>query len=363
MRTVQTDVLVIGGGLAGMCAAREAAKSCRVTLLADGGGASPYIHGINIPLATEDSVDCFIADTMKSGRQQSQKALVEKLCGESLALVDELPFDRTKDGYALLKPLGSTHPRVAGIQGRTGVYILKEIEKNRKFDILRHTRAMELIKKDNSVVGARCFDTRKKLWFSITAKAVVLACGGFGGIFPFSTNSVDIGGDGIAMAYDAGAELCDMEFIQFEPTVAVAPKEIQGKSIITTMLYEGAVICNKDGKRFMDERVDKDVLSRGIWQEIKNGGGTENGGVYFDMTGVGKEMLCSKYPDYYKRYSNVGIDIAKTPVEIAPGAHTTMGGVCINTKCETTVNGLFACGEVAGGLHGANRLGGNAGLE
>ena len=346
-----------------MRAAQEAVKTCKVILLADGGGASPYIHGINIPLAEEDSVACFMDDTLKSGRYQNQKPLVEKLCAESLGLKDEFPFDKTENGYALLKPLGSTHPRVAGIQGRTGVHILKEIEKTRQFEIFRHTRAMELLVIDGRVSGARCFDTRKGQWFTIAAKAVVLACGGFGRIFPFSTNSADIGGDGIAMAYQAGAELCDMEFIQFEPTVAVSPESIKGKSIITTMLYEGAVIRNKDGVRFMDEQVNKDVLSKRILQEIRKGGGTENGGVYFDMTAVGKEILLTKYHDYYKRYANVGVYITETPVEIAPGSHTTLGGVTINTNCETTVPGLFACGEVTGGLHGANRLGGNAGLE
>lgn len=184
---MQTDVLIIGGGAAGMRAAQETVKTCKVILLADGGGASPYIHGINIPLAEEDSVACFMDDTLKSGRYQNQKPLVEKLCAESLGLKDEFPFDKTENGYALLKPLGSTHPRVAGIQGRTGVHILKEIEKTRQFEIFRHTRAMELLVIDGRVSGARCFDTRKGQWFTIAAKAVVLACGGFGRIFPFST--------------------------------------------------------------------------------------------------------------------------------------------------------------------------------
>ncbi|MBQ8231412.1 MAG: FAD-binding protein [Lachnospiraceae bacterium] len=376
MIPVKTDILVIGGGLAGRRCAEEASKKCKVILISDGSGASPYVHGINVPLFAEDTVECFIEDTMRSGRYQNKKELVKVLCEESIRLTEEFSFDKKNGEYVLLQPLGAAYPRVAGIQGRTGVHVLNSINRDPKFTELHHVRAMRLIcekakdaanKTDRSdagrVTGAYCFDTVKKEWFLIEAKAVVLACGGFGGIFPFSTNSPDIGGEGIAMAYEAGARLLDMEFIQYEPSVAVWPPKLKGKSVITTMLYEGAVIRNGNGERFMDERVDKDVLSKIIYQEINSGKGTKNGGVYYDMTGVGAEMLHEKYEDYYRRYASVGIDISKEPVEIAPGPHTTMGGIEIDEKCCTNVQGLFACGEVTGGLHGANRLGGNAGLE
>lgn len=360
---MKTDVLVIGGGLAGLRCAEEASKCSDVILLSDGGGASPFIHGINIPLHPDDSVELFIEDTLKSGRYLGKRKLVEKLCEESLYLIEEFEFDKKDGEYELLKPLGSSVPRVAGINGRTGATVISRINGKKKFRKFQNTRAMRIECDENTVCGAYCFDTVKKEWFYIEAKAIVLATGGFGGIFPFSTNSSDIGGDGIAMAFNAGAKLCDMEFIQFEPTAAVFPEKIKGKSIITTMLYEGAVIRNKNGDRFMDEKVNKDVLSLGIYREIVNGNGTENGGVFFDMTGVDFAFLKGKYKDYYDRYKNCGIDISSKPVEIAPAPHTTLGGVKIDEFCRTSVKGLFACGEVSGGIHGANRLGGNAGLE
>ena len=359
-----TDVLVIGGGLAGLRCAEEASKSCEVTLIADGSGASPYIHGINIPLYPEDSIELFIEDTLKSGRYLGKYSLVQKLCEESLSIAAEFEFDKEESGkYDLLKPLGSSVPRVAGICGRTGADIISRINKNKNFKILRQVRALRLAVKNNRVLGAYCYSIEEKEWFLIRAKSVVLATGGFSGIFPFSTNTVDIGGDGIAMAFEAGAELCDMEFIQFEPTAAVAPRQIKGKSIITTMLYEDAVILNSRYERFMNEQVNKDELSLGMYREILKGNGTANNGVYFDMRKVPHELLLSKYKDYFRRYENCGIDIREVPVEIAPAPHTTLGGIKTDINCGTTVDGLFACGEVMGGLHGANRLGGNAGLE
>ena len=358
---LKTDILVIGGGLTGKICAHNAAKSCNVILLSDGGGASPYVHGINVVLHKDDSLSSFYDDTLKSGRYQNDKALVSALVNGSCAVRDEYDFDKENGRYVLLKPLGSSYPRVASIKGRTGVNILNSITEN--FTHLSHTRAMKLAVKENKVCGAYCFDTKSKKWFFIGAKCVVIASGGFGALFAFSTNTSDIGGDGAAMAFEAGAKMCDMEFIQFEPTAAVYPKEILGKSIITTMLYEGAVLTNKNHERFMCEQVNKDELSKGIYEEILNGNAAEHGGVYFDMTNVSKSVLQTKYKDYYSRYRNVGIDISKTPAEIAPAAHTTLGGIKINEKCKTNIGGLFACGEAAGGLHGANRLGGNAGLE
>ena len=359
-----TDVLVIGGGLAGLRAAEVCASSrLDVTVLCNGQGSSPFIHGISVPLLKEDSVSLFFSDSLKSGHYHNDQRLLKVLCEESLSLLNEFELDKKDEKYDLLNALGSSVPRVAFINGNTGANVLRSIEKSAKYKKLKHTRAYQLIKKDGRVCGAKCYDIEKKIHFTISCKGVILACGGFGGIFPFSTNSKDISGDGIGMAYDVGAILKDLDFIQFEPSVAVHPKELIGKSIITTMLYEGAVIKNRNGERFMNERQNKDSLSLEIYHEIKKGRGTEHGGVYYDMTNVDQKLLMNKYFNYYNRYKQLGIDISSTPVEIAPAPHTTMGGVQINERCETSIKGLFACGEVTGGLHGANRLGGNAGLE
>ena len=359
---MKTDILVIGGGLAGLICAEIASKNSDVILLSDGGGVSPYIHGINIPLHPDDSIECFYNDTLRSGKYQNDTSLVDVLCKNSIKLAEKYNFDKNDNGYELLKPLGSTFPRVAGIDGRTGVNIIKSINES-TFKHLKGVRALRLLSEKNKVSGAVCYNKNSKKHFSISAKAVVLASGGFGNIFPFSTNTKDLGGDGIAMAYDIGATLCDMEFIQFEPSGAVFPKQLIGKSIITTMFYDGAVLLNGKSRRFTDEKVDKDILSVNIFNEIKNGEPTPHNGVYFDMTDVPENIMLTKYKAYYDRYLCCGIDLFNTPVEIAPMPHTTLGGVKINKNCETNIEGLFACGEVSGGLHGANRLGGNAGLE
>lgn len=360
---METDVLVIGGGLAGKRCAQTAGKKCRTVLIANGCGASPYIHGISVPLDKDDSVELFVSDTFRSGKEQGKLSLIKKMCSESVALKNEFDFTKNGNEYELLKPLGASIPRVAGIGGRTGSRILSKIDEKKSFEQYNDIRAMKLYCQDNKVKGVYCYSLRSDEWIYIAAKAVVIATGGFGGLFPFSTNSSDIGGDGIAMAYDAGAGLCDMEFIQFEPTAAVFPTEIKGRSVITTMLYEGAVIRNKNNERFMDEKVDKDKLSLGIYREMTMGGATEHDGVFYDMTSVDDALLKGRYADYYKRYLSCGIDIGRQYVEVAPAPHTTLGGIEINVKCETAVEGLFACGEVTGGIHGANRLGGNAGLE
>ncbi len=365
-KIISADALIIGGGVTARRAAKIIAEKYNVILVSDGSGASPYIHGLNVPLLESDSKELFLADTMESGKWQNDRDLAELLTEGSLAVADEFAdsFDRNPDGsYDLLKPLGSSVPRVAGIGGRTGALVLAELSREKTYTEFSSTRALSLIKNGDSVVGAMLYDKASKRHFPVYARAVLIATGGFGGIFRFSTNSADIGGDGVGMAYDAGATLVDMEFIQYEPTVAVSPAKLIGRSIITTMLFEGAVMRNSRGERFMDEKVGKDALSLGIYKEILNGGATENGGVFYDMTGVSDELLTGKYKDYFKRYEAHGIDIRREPVEIAPAPHTTMGGIKINRECKSSIDGLFAAGEAAGGVHGANRLGGNAGLE
>lgn len=364
---LETQLLVIGGGLAGMRAAREASlRGVRVLLLRDGRGASAWVHGLNVPVTKEDSPERFLEDTLKSGKYLNDPALAEILCRGATEVLSEFCFDRGQDGrFSVLKTLGASCPRVVGIKGAAGAVILGELEACRGFEERNHMRALRLLTREGRVSGALCYDTLQKCLAVIHAQAVILASGGFGGIFGFSTNPQDIGGDGIAMAFLAGAKLTDMEFIQFEPTAAVAPPALRGKSVITTMLREGAVMKNGRKEAFLPETgvPDKDELSRYIYREIREGRATPSGGVYYDATGLGRKRLESCYGGYVERYRRAGMDIASQCMEVAPAPHTTLGGVLINGRCETGVEGLFACGEAAGGLHGANRLGGNAGLE
>lgn len=378
----KTDVLIIGTGLSGLMCARSLNKKkpgTKILMLGNGLGASPYVHGFNMPpLNPEDSTAAFEKDTFLGGREQSKPELVKLLCEgpeKLLPILDELgiEFNRKGGQYSLIRPLGCSYPRVASVGNHTGVAIMNAIRAEfaaaDNITEVQDTRALRLLCRDGRVMGALCYSVKENRFFYVAAEAVVLACGGFCNIYPFSTNMGDIGGDGIAMAFGAGARLIDMEFIQFEPSAAVAPPALRGKSVITTMFYEGAVLRNKNGERFMlgyskdGECVNKDVQAKCIFKEIKEGRGTENGGVYFDCTGVGRERLNEQYDSYVKRYADVGIDIATTPFEIAPAPHTSLGGAEVDTACRTSVDGLFACGEMVGGLHGANRLGGNAGLE
>ena len=378
---LNTDALIIGTGLSGLMAARSLTKklpSAKILMIGNGLGASPYVHGFNMMLHKDDSMESFYEDTFVGGREQSKPELAKALCDGSVELrpiLEELgiEFNRKDGEYSLLRPLGASHPRVASVGNHTGVAIMNairdEFAKNENISALKDTRALRLLRIDGRVCGALTYQINEKKYTLVIANAVVLACGGFCNIYPFSTNMSDIGGDGIAMSFGVGAELCELEFVQFEPSAAVAPKALRGKSVITTMYYEGAVLRNTLGERFMlqygeaGECVNKDVQSRYIFKEIKEGRGTENGGVFFDCTGVGRERLNEQYDSYVKRYSDVGIDIATTPFEIAPAPHTSLGGISVDENCFSGIEGLYACGEVIGGLHGANRLGGNAGLE
>ena len=377
MTMIAADCLILGGGLSGWMAARECVLAgLRPLIVHDGLGASPWVHGFNVPLHPEDSTACFLADTLTSGQGLSRPPLADALCGDALDIFDMLQsmglsFNREGDGYQLLKPLGSSYPRVASIGNETGTAILNALraQLRESVDELAECRALRLITENGRVAGALCYNRKQQTWLRVTARAVVLACGGYCGIFPVSTNKWDSGGDGPAMAYEAGARLCDMEFIQYEPSAALWPASLIGTSMITTLLFEGAVLRNRAGERFMlrygpeGERVGKDLLSRRIAAEVAAGRGTEHGGVYFDATAVGRERLESGYAMYLERYRRVGIDLAAEWIELGPASHTSLGGVMIDENGKTDVPGLYACGEVTGGLHGANRIGGNAGLE
>lgn len=371
---MNTDILIIGGGLSAYCAAYEIIKTSSLTvdLLQWGGGASPYIHGFCLPCLPEDSEELFFKDSMESGYGQSRASLVRRLCKESLSLpayFEELgvDIDRDENGPRLIKSLGSSVARIAGIGNNTGPVMLSNLRKrlnaSGRYKEHRNFRALELLKKSGAVVGARCYNKATDAFQSISAGVVILATGGFGRLFPQSTNSPDMGGDGCAMACLAGGSITDMEFIQFEPSAAVWPEALIGKSIITTMFYEGAVLRGGDGKRFMNEQVSKDLQAKAIAAQIRSGNATPHGGVWFDATEVPDSLWNTIYKPYLNRYLAHGIDMRAEPVEIAPAAHTTCGGVLIDENCRTGIPGLIACGEVTGGLHGANRLGGNAGLE
>ena len=399
------DVLVIGGGLAGWRAAEAAvARGASVALVANGAGNSPDIHALNVPVGPGDSVGLFIEDTLKSGCGACDPALVETLCRESVALADEFPFDRNPDGsYALLQPLGCSVPRCVTIGHHIGAWILAKLKRDLsgKVEVI-NDRVTHISKKGTSFIVhcasciVHCGDDDGT---ALCARAVVIATGGWCGKYEFTDNPPELRGDGIEMAQALGAAVRDMDAVQYEPTVALAPPAVRGIPVITTMLHEGATFRNRDGAEFLpDKHANKDAISRAIFAEIKAGRGVaadaamhnaqctmhndgaapvshspfsilHSEGVWFDATGVKPHTLRTRYADTVRRYAAAGVDITREPMLVAPAPHTSLGGVVIDARCRalradgTAIPGLFAAGEVTGGVHGHNRIGGNAGTE
>ena len=364
------DVLVIGGGLAGWRAAEAVvAAGCSVTLVANGSGNSPEIHALNVPVGPGDSVELFIADTLKSGGGACDPALVEVLCRESVKLADEFPFDRNADGsYKMIQPLGCSVPRCVSIDHRIGAWALARIKRALEGKVEVVKGRVTALEAGGSQFTATVSDAQERVP-PMVARAVVIATGGWCGKYAFSDNPPELRGDGIALAQSLGAAVRDLDAVQYEPTVALAPERLRGIPVITTMLHEGATFRNRLGEEFLpDKHANKDAISRAIRAEIEAGRGID-GGVWYDATGVPREILETRYVDTVRRYAACGIDITREPMLVAPAPHTSLGGVAIDARCRvlradgTPIPGLFAAGEVTGGVHGRNRLGGNAGTE
>ena len=367
---IVADVLVIGGGLAGWRAAEAAVAAGRsVTLVANGSGNSPEIHALNVPVGPGDSVELFIEDTLRSGQGACDPALVEVLCRESVKLADEFPFDRNADGsYKMIQPLGCSVPRCVSIDHRIGAWALARIKRALEGKVEVVKGRVTALEAGGSQFTATVSDAQERVP-PMQARAVVLATGGWCGKYAFSDNPPELRGDGIALAQSLGAAVRDLDAVQYEPTVALAPDRLRGVPVITTMLHEGATFRNRLGEEFLpDIHANKDVISRAIFAEIEAGRGID-GGIWYDATGVPREILETRYADTLRRYAACGIDIAREPMLVAPAPHTSLGGVAIDAHCRvlradgTPIPGLFAAGEVTGGVHGRNRLGGNAGSE
>ena len=379
-RMIKTDVLVIGRGVAGLKAALEASKmGAKVTVVSKGQGASPGVMGFNAPVGPGDSSEIYFADIMQSGAHVNDIKLVRILAEEATSAVLDLEnmglnFVKEDSKYHLLQPLGCSFPRL--IHNRnltTGEEITKLLLKRalqNGVDIIEDVMIINLLKDQNKLIGACGISIKEGSLLCFSAKAAVIATGGSGQIYAFTTYPSDITGDGYAMAYEACAQLKDMEFIQFEPCVVLFPESLRGRIMVTTLLTEGGQLQNGKIERFMlgydnkkAEKVQKDELARCIQKEISEGRGTIHGGVYFDVTMLSPKKIIKDYHEDYQILLLGGIDLTRELVEVAPAAHTFLGGVRINEKCETSVAGLFAAGEAVGGVHGANRLGGNAGTE
>jgi len=377
---VDCHVLVIGSGGAGVRATIEASQYgdtalISKTIVGKGGCTTMAEGGYNAVLREEDSCGIHFEDTVKGGAYLNDPELVQILVEESPKRMNDLitwgaVFDFTGDDEIAQRPFGGQRfPRTCYAGDRTGhemMTTLVERLDSSNATILQEYTVIDLLKSGESVIGAMALDEKGRLVL-LKADSTILATGGGTKVYDISTNSSSGTGDGFAIGYRAGAELIDMEMIQFHPTGAVFPYDARGRLVTEAVRGEGGILLNTRGERFMKrydpERMElstRDVVARAIATEVQEGRGTKNGGVYLDVTHLSREQIETRLPVMLEQFLKFGVDIRVTPMEVAPTAHHVMGGLRITPECRTTIPGLFACGEVAGGVHGANRLGGNA---
>jgi succinate dehydrogenase / fumarate reductase flavoprotein subunit len=416
-QTVDHDVLVIGAGGAGLRAAIEAASTgvsvgvvCKSllgkahTVMAEGGVAAALGN-----VDDRDSWRVHFADTMRGGQYLNNWRMAELHAKEASARVRELEawgalFDRTKDGRILQRNFGGhRYPRLAHVGDRTGLEMIRTLQDHgihEGLDVHMECTVLTLLRDGDRIAGCFAYDRERGRFRLFRAKAVILATGGIGRAFNITSNSWEYTGDGQALAYLAGAALQDMEFVQFHPTGMIWPPSVRGILVTEGVRGEGGVLRNRDGKRFMFENVPelykaqtadseeegwrytqgdkearrppelltRDHVARMIVREVKEGRGSPHGGVYLDISWIkdripkAAEHIKRKLPSMYHQFMQLaGIDITKEAMEIGPTTHYVMGGIRVDGDSQmSTLPGLFACGECAAGLHGANRLGGNS---
>ncbi len=381
--TVDTDVLIIGAGGAGCRAAIEAAnRNVNITILCkELFGKAPTVMaegGYNAVLNSVEKGDNWqwhFYDTVRGGAWINDQRLVEVLVKEAPDRIYDLEeygavFDRTEEGRINQRRYGKqTHIRTCFVGDRIGHEIMTTlVEEVRRLEIqiFEEFFSCRLLVEGGRVVGVAAFDIRNGHFYAFRAKSTILASGGGGMIYEVTTNPRGATGDGYAMGFSAGATLLDMEMVQFHPTGMTSPESHRGILVTEALRAEGALLFNRSKERFMEryrpgelELAGRDEVAMAITREILEGRGSKGGGIYLDATGIPPEVIATRLPTTLEQFLKVGIDIRKEPVEVAPTTHHFMGGLWINEKGETSLRGLYAAGEVAGGIHGANRLGGN----
>ena len=384
--THEHDVLIIGAGGAGLRASIEAlgrgvsvAVVCKSllgkahTVMAEG--------GIAAAMANVDAADDWrthFRDTMRGGKFLNNWRMAQMHAQEAPERVRELEqwgalFDRTTDGEILQRAFGGhSFKRLCHVGDRTGLEMIRTLQDrgvNLGIDVYMECAITRLLKDGDRIAGAFGYWRETGRFVVFKAKSVVIATGGIGKAWRITSNSWEYTGDGMALAYDAGAELMDMEFVQFHPTGMVWPPGVQGILVTEAVRGEGGILQNKDGERFMQrydpekmELSTRDVVARAIYTEAKEGRGTEHGGAYLDISHKPADYVKKKLPSMYHQFRELAdVDITKGPMEVGPTCHYMMGGIRVDAEtAAATVPGLFAAGEAAAGLHGANRLGGNS---
>lgn len=380
------DVIVIGAGGAGLRAAIEASAQgasvglvCKSllgkahTVMAEGGVAAALAN-----VDAQDNWKVHFHDTMHGGKMLNNWRMAQLHAQEAPDRVRELEhwgalFDRTKDGKIMQRAFGGhTWKRLAHVGDRTGLEMIRTLQDkgiHTGVDVYMECTITHLLKDGERISGAFGYWRESGRFVLFKTKAVILATGGIGKSYKVTSNSWEYTGDGHALAYEAGADLIDMEFVQFHPTGMVWPPSVKGLLVTEAVRGEGGLLTNRNGERFMEkydpERMElstRDVVARSIYIEVQEGRGSPHGGAFLDISHRGAEYVKKKLPSMYHQFMEFAeIDITKEPMEVFPTTHYMMGGVRVDADTTgSTVPGLFAAGEAAGGMHGANRLGGNS---
>lgn len=382
--TIDTDVLVVGAGGAGCRAAIEASNhNVSVTLLSKElfGKAHTIMAegGYNAALGNvdpADSPDIHFKDTVEGGAYLNNQRLVEILVKDACDRILDLEdfgglFDRTAEGKIAQRLFGKqTYRRTCYASDRTGhemMVTLTEEIRRRDITVLDEVFVSHLLMDDGNAVGATAVKMRNGDFLIFRSKAIVLATGGTGRIYSITTNAMQDTGDGYALGFNSGAELIDMEQFQFHPTGVVYPESARGTLVTEAVRGEGGILYNSLGERFMKnynpklmEVAGRDEVARSIANEISEGRGTKHNGVFLDVSHLPSLIIEERLESMLGLFLKIGIDIRNEPMEVSPTAHHLMGGLKINQTAETTIKRVYAAGEVTGGVHGGNRLGGNA---
>ncbi|MGB2642689.1 MAG: FAD-binding protein [Candidatus Acidiferrum sp.] len=380
------DVLIIGAGGAGLRAAIESLGQgasvgvvCKSllgkahTVMAEGGIAAAMCN-----VDPADGWKPHFRDTVRGGKFLNNWRMAQIHAQESPDRIHELEqwgalFDRTEKGQILQRAFGGhTYKRLCHVGDRTGLEMIRTLQDRGVqlgFDVYMECTVTRLLTDGGRIAGAFAYWRENGRFIVFKAKSIVIATGGIGKAWPITSNSWECTGDGMTLAYEVGAELMDMEFVQFHPTGMVWPPGVQGLLVTEAVRGEGGLLRNKLGERFMEkydpkrmELSTRDVVARSIYTEVKEGRGTEHGGAYLDISYKPAEYVKKKLPSMYHQFKELAdVDITKTPMEVGPTCHYVMGGIRVEAEtAQSTVPGLFAAGEAAAGLHGANRLGGNS---
>jgi succinate dehydrogenase / fumarate reductase flavoprotein subunit len=384
--THEHDVLIIGAGGAGLRAAIEAlAQGARVGLVCKSllGKAHTVMAegGIAAAMSNVDKADDWrthFRDTMRGGKFLNNWRMAQLHALEAPDRVRELEqwgalFDRTESGEILQRAFGGhTFKRLCHVGDRTGLEMIRTLQDrgvHQGIDVYMECTVTRLLKDGARMAGAFAYWREQGRFVVFKANSIVIATGGIGKAWKITSNSWEYTGDGMALAYDAGAELMDMEFVQFHPTGMVWPPGVQGILVTEAVRGEGGILRNKNGERFMErydpkkmELATRDVVARAIYIEVREGRGTEHGGAFLDISHKPAEYVKRKLPSMYHQFLELAdVDITKGPMEVGPTCHYVMGGIRVVAETtQASVPGLFAAGEAAAGLHGANRLGGNS---